>query len=105
MPSITQIDSYSVIYSANTFQPRIGLIAGGAFIGQCVFHPNGTPLPPDILRPDGQVDLQYHLDDFQNVIDLLRNEKPIFLNFNGVGPGFENNLQTSAEAVGEGETP
>ena len=43
------------------------------------------------------------LDDFHNVIDLLRNEKPIFLLFAGVGPGFENTITTQPEQVGEGE--
>ena len=98
-----QIDTYTVVYSANMFQPRIGLKQGAVFIGQCVFHPNGTALPPDLLRQNGQVDLQYHLDDFQNVLDLLRNEKPVFLNFNGVGA--ENNVNTSPENVGDGDKP
>ncbi len=99
------IESYTVVYSANAFRPRIGLRQGAAFIGQCVFHPNGTTLPPDLQRPNGQVDLQYHLDDFHNILDLLRNEKPVFLNFNGIGPGFENNVNTSPENVGDGDKP
>lgn len=103
MPFTKQIDTYSVIYSANAFRRRIGLKQGTLFIGQCVFHPNGTTLPPDLLRPNGQVDLQYHLDDFQNVLDVLRNEKPVFLSFTGVGPGFENGITTNPEVVGEGE--
>ena len=57
-----QIDAYTVLYSSNTFLPRIGLKQGPIFVGQCVFHPNGTQLPADILRPNGQVDLQYHLE-------------------------------------------
>jgi hypothetical protein len=105
MPWTKQIDAYTVIYSANSFSPRIGLKQGAVFLGQCVFHPNGTTLPPDLLRPNGQVDLQYHLDDFHNVLDVLRNEKPVFLNFNGVGPGFENNINTGPETVGEGDQP
>lgn len=105
MPFMKPIDSYLVIYSANSFVPRIGLKQGNTFIGQCVFHSNGAQLPPDLLRANGQVDLMYHLDDFHNVLDLLRNEKPLFLNFNGVGPGFENNIRTDAESVGEGDKP
>lgn len=105
MPFTRPIDGYTVIYSSNTFPPRIGLKLGTQFVGQCVFHPNGIQLPPDLQRPNGQVDLQYHLDDFQNVLDLLRNEKPIQLTFNGVGPGFENFVGTGAEAVGEGDKP
>jgi hypothetical protein len=62
-------------------------------IGQLVFFPDGTPLPLDFQRPNGQVDLFYHRQDFQNLIDVLRNEKPLFLNFNGSGPGFENSIE------------
>ena len=70
MPT-TQIEKYHVIYSANTFRRRIGLMAGGAYIGQLVFHANGAALPADGLNGT-QPQLNYHLDDFQNCIDLLR---------------------------------
>jgi len=98
-----QIDEYLVMYSANTFAPRIGMRSKGAYLGQAVFHPNGKVLPADLLRPDGSVDLMYHLEDFQNIIDVLRNEKPVFLMFSGVGPGFENAIGTNYEVAGEGE--
>jgi hypothetical protein len=98
-----EINSYITIYSANAFNPRIWLMANDQMMGQLVFFPDGAPLPPDAQRPNGQVDLHYHRQDFQNLIDLLRNEKPIFLNFNGSGPGFENSVGTNGETVGEGE--
>jgi hypothetical protein len=104
MPFTTGVASYLVIYSANTFRPRIGLLnAANQFIGQAVFFPNGAVLPADFQRANGQVDLHYHLDDFHNVLDIVRNEKPVFLNFNGSGPGFENNIRTGNEPTGEGE--
>jgi hypothetical protein len=100
--SSTRVDAYEVFYSANAFSPRIGLKNAGVFIGQMIFKPNGTTLPPD-ASSNGQVQLYYHLDDFQNAIDLLRNEKPIYLFFNGTGGGAENGIKTMAEKVGEGE--
>ena len=100
--ALTQIDQYEVLYSANTFPPRIWLKAGGKFIGQLIFHPDGAPLPADSMS-GGQVNLNYHLANFENVIDLLRNEKPMFLLWNGAGPGFENAIKTTAEPLGEGE--
>ena len=103
MPIRIEITSYSVIYSANTFNPRIGLLNANRFIGQLVFFPNGATLPLDLQAQNGQLTLNYHQDDFHNLIDVLRNEKPIFLSFNGSGPGFENSIQTGAELVGEGE--
>lgn len=101
MPT-TQIEKYHVIYSANSFNRRIGLMAGNAYIGQLVFHPNGQALPQDGVIGT-QPQLHYHLDDFQNALDLLRNEKPVHLLYSGSGGGFENALVTDPETVGEGE--
>ena len=81
---LTRIDAYEVFYSANSFSPRIGLKHAGEFIGQLIFKPNGATLPADTSE-NGQVKLHYHLDDFHNAIDLLRNEKPVYLYYNGSG--------------------
>lgn len=98
----TKIDTYEVLYSANTFSPRIALKSEGKYVGQMIFKPNGTALPADGIV-NGQVQLHYHLDDFHNAVDLLRNEKPIYMYFSGSGGGFENGIKTSNEKVGEGE--
>jgi len=100
--ALTKIDQYEVMYSANQFPPRIWLKNGGNFIGQLIFRPNGSVLPPDALS-GGQANLNYHLDDLQNTLDLLRNEKPMYLLFVGSGGGNENGIKTTQEAVGEGE--
>lgn len=98
--AITMIDEYEVMYSANKFLPRIWLKNGGKYIGQLIFKPDGSSLPADSTS-DGQVNLYYHLEDFENAIDLLRNEKPMYLLFNG--PTSENGIKTTAEPTGEGE--
>ncbi|RII30352.1 MAG: hypothetical protein CXR30_08545 [Geobacter sp.] len=100
--ALTKIDAYEVMYSANSFVPRIWLKNGGKYIGQLIFKPNGSALPADNMQ-GSQVNLYYHLDDFQNTIDLLRNEAPMFLLFSGSGGGFENGIKTTEELVGEGE--
>jgi hypothetical protein len=100
--ALTKIDKYEVMYSANTFVPRIWLKGGGKNIWQLLFKPNGSPLPADTMS-GGQVNLWYHLDDFQNAIDLLRNEGPMYLLYSGSGAGFENGIKTTEEVVGEGE--
>lgn len=93
------ISKYVVQYAANGFSPRIWLYtATGGAIGQAVFKPNGTSLPPD-----SSGSLFYHLDDFQNVIDLLRNEKPVYWCFVGTGSGNENAIRTAQEEVGPGD--
>ena len=98
----TKIDSYEIMYSANMFYPRIALKKGSVYIGELYFKPNGSGLPPDDMK-SGRALLYYHLDDFQNVIDLLRNESPMYLLYNGSGGGFENGIKTMVEVVGEGE--
>ena len=93
----TLINDYEVMYSAYAFPPRIWLSSAGNFIGQLIFHPDGSKLPPDSLL-NGQVNLQYHLEDFENCFSILRNEKTVYLLFNGAGA--ENGLMTSQEAPG-----
>jgi hypothetical protein len=97
-----RIDAYEVLYSANGFAPRIALKNAGNYVGQMIFMPNGAALPADTVV-NKQAQLHYHLDDFQNAIDLLRNEKPIYMYYNGSGGGFENGIRTMSEKVGEGE--
>ena len=100
----TRVDAYEVLYSANGFAPRIALKNAGNYVGQMIFMPNGTTLPADNVVK-GQAQLHYHLDDFHNAVDLLRNEKPIYMYYNGSGGGFENGIKTMSEKVGEGESP
>ena len=99
--AITKIDAYEVMYSSNTFVPRIWLKAGGRYIGQLIFKPNGSVLPSD-SQGGGQTNLYYHLDDYQNAVDLLRNEAPMYLLYSA--PSGENGIKTTEEVVGEGET-
>ncbi len=96
----TKIDEYEVMYSSNKFPPRIWLKGAGKYIGQLIFQANGATLPPDALVGT-QCNIYYHLDDFQNCIDLLRNEKPMYLLW--MGAGSENGIKTLAEAVGEND--
>ena len=97
----TPIEKFEVIYSANTFVPRIGLMNSGKFVAQLLFLPDGKPLPPDGII-NGQINLYYHVEDFDNVIELLRDETPVYLLYSGSGPGFENAITTSPEPVGQG---
>jgi hypothetical protein len=92
----TKIDEYEVVYAANAFDRRIWLKNSVKFIGQLIFKPNGASLPPDNMAGD-QVNLYYHLEDFHNAIDLLKNEGPMYLLYAGSGPGFENGITTTQE--------
>ena len=97
--ALTQITDYQVQYSANKFPPRIWLTNGAKPLGQLIFMPDGSALPAD-GQSGGQVNLYYHLEDFENVFSLLSEEKVVYLLYSGSGPGFENGIQTSAEPLG-----
>ena len=98
--ALTPIDEYEVMYSGNKFPPRIWLKHAGAFIGQLIFMPGGSTLPADSMSA-GQVNLYYHLENYAHAVDLLRNEKPMFLLY--TAPTAENGIRTSAEPLGEEE--
>ena len=95
----TTIDQYEVMYSSNTFPPRIWLKSGGKFVGQLIFEADGKTLPADGMSA-GSINLYYHLEDFRNTMNLLSRDKPIYLLYNGSGSGFENGIMTTPEQVG-----
>ncbi len=90
----TAINAFEVMYSANKFAPRILLLNAGEIFAQLVFEPDGTVLPADGIN-GGIINLYYHLENFPHCIDLLRNQKPMFLWYNGSGGGFENGIKTN----------
>jgi hypothetical protein len=90
----TLINDYEVMYSANSFPPRIWLKSAGKWIGQLIFHPDGATLHPDGVS-GGQAQVHYHLADFENCAGILRYEKTVYLIFSGSGPGNENGLMTA----------
>jgi len=99
--ALTMIDGYEVMYSDNQYPPRVWLKSGTGYIGQLIFRPDGSTLPPD-SGTGTNVNLYYHLQDLQNILDLLRNEKPMYLLYNGSGN--ENGIKTTREPVGEEES-
>jgi hypothetical protein len=91
------------VYSSNKYPPRIWLWGiNKKAIGQLIFKPDGSALPSDYKHPTlGEYGLYYHVQDLHNVIDVLRNESPVYLWYHG--PGGENGIKTTEEEVGEGE--
>ena len=47
--------------------------------------------------------LYFHFEDFTNIVDLLRNEKPMKLYYPTPGDSFGPYIGTENEPVGEGE--
>ena len=112
MPS-EEIKKYDVAYyaggkMANSYPYRaiIGLRRDdGSLIGAAYFHRNPEAMPDaDSESPSGYVYCHYRSEDFPQVLDLLRNEQPVYVRYVG---GIWNiaSIQTSLEPIGEGEQP
>jgi hypothetical protein len=102
MVSKLHVEEYEVLYSSNKFVPRILLKSEGKYIGQLIFNTDNTTLPSDSLE-NGQLNMYYHMQNFQDIINILRNDKPIFIEFTGTDVNDENCLRTSSEPVGKFE--
>ena len=72
------------------------------FVLQLTFHPDHRPLPENHYDVRNKlVYLRYPMSMYPNVIDTLRNEKPIYFHWTReLNQGF---LRTGKEPVGEGE--
>jgi hypothetical protein len=76
--------------------------ANRAHIAYVYFKSGPQPLPSAQQLPSGKYALYYRRSALPEIIDMLRNEKPIYLHW--VPQGVNNTrLSTSPEPVGEGE--
>lgn len=96
-----EFDRYQLFFYAKPYQHRfIQLYQEEALVGTLTFDDFET-VPENTSTPD-RINLKLHTDDYPHVLDLLRNEAPLFIWINpdnGIG-----GLSTGAEeAVGEGE--
>lgn len=101
MANVTQ---YHVLFygSADGYQglrAQITLYDGATVLGYCRFHDPGMPFPTD-SQSGALITMHQPSAMFENIIDVLRNEKPIIYYFAAsrafLGTG-------STEAVGEEE--
>ena len=106
-----EIKKYDVAYYAGgkntsgyTYRAIVGLRKDdGSIIGTAYFHRSPATLPDsDSQNAAGQVFCHYLAEDFPRVLDLLRNEKPVYVNFTA-GSWNIARIETSLEAIGEGE--
>lgn len=97
------------IYFTNILSPKV--YAGkrvmnltGAF-GKAVlwFLPEGGALPDNRKRPGQDVfDVYYYIADWEAVLDILRNETPVYFNYQDTSNAAQ--IYTGNEPVGEEET-
>lgn len=70
-------------------------------IGKLIFV-DKLPLPNNDVHSDNEFDVYYHLDRFNDIINILRYEKPIGINFDTDYKRLE--IQATREPVGEEES-
>jgi hypothetical protein len=110
MATIIEIKKYDVAYyagaknvSGHPYRAIIGLRdESDAFIAAAYFHHSPATMPTvDTQRATGFISCHYSAADYPQVLDILRNEKPVYVEFDGRSN--VANIRTSAEPVGEGE--
>jgi hypothetical protein len=74
---------------------------GAGLIARIMFLAQNAPLPASEKEIDGTLLLYYAYDDLPQVLDILRNEKPLFLIWE---EGLSAHLSTGPEPIGEGES-
>lgn len=109
--AILEIKKYDVAYYAGAknvaaypYRAIIGLRdENNELIGAAYFHHSTATMPvADTMKGSGYISCHYLAEDYPHVLDILRNEKPAYVEFE-VRPGNIANIRTSAEPVGEGE--
>ncbi len=104
-----EIDQYWVHFQAgskekNKAYPRalIKCYSGDEFLVQLTFYAEGKNMPKNHYdKRNKLVYLRYPLHMYEYILDILRNEKPIFFRYNiEIGLGF---IRTGKEPIGEGE--
>ena len=109
--AISEIKVYDVAYyagaknlSGHPYRAIIGLRdENNMLLGAAYFHHNASTMPTaDTQKSNGYIACHYPAESYPHVLDLLRNEKPVFVEFE-VAAGNVGNIRTSAEPVGEGE--
>ncbi len=110
MDILKEIHTYTLdLYSGGTnargyeYQAVIGLQeSDGSTIGGIYFHRDVKTMPEhDVQDPSGYVWCHHHWDDYAAILDMLRNETPVFLRY--LDSWSMASLTTSPEPIGEGE--
>ncbi|MFL6227331.1 MAG: hypothetical protein ACJ741_00975 [Pyrinomonadaceae bacterium] len=109
--SVVEIKKYDVAYYAGgknaagyPYRVIIGLRDDDdRLIGAAYFHLNSMTMPNcDTQKASGYISCHYLAEDYPQILDILRNEKPVYVEFEA-RVGNIANIRTSAEPVGEGE--
>jgi len=117
MPIVTHaVDEYSVQVYANDLRGNltrwavgvIYLYSSGSHVGTAYFARDGFTAP-DAVYSGGKIYFHAQSEQYERVLDLLRNEKPVYLCWRSHSDSGESNdgdayFYTGREPVGEEET-
>jgi hypothetical protein len=59
--------------------PLVDCYDGAVHVGKLVFHDTGGALPANLVTASGVMYLRYRLSQFNDVINILRQEEPLFI--------------------------
>jgi len=100
-----EIDTYFVnVLSPKQYGGRRLMNVRGSF-GRAIlwFYPEGATLPDNRKWPDRDFfDVYYHMDSWEAILDVLRNESPVKFNYSDTNNGAQ--IYTGQEPVGEEES-
>ena len=93
-------DAYKIwYYSGHPYEALVYCYQTGAYVGRIVFFKDGASIPPNANFASGP-SIHYPLSRFNDVITMLRHEKPLylFLNLdNLIGTVATNDLEPTGE--------
>lgn len=96
------IDGYRIwYYGKNSHHIYIQVYQSNVYVGSLTFRDSAT-LPDNELDVAGYIRLSMHKNDFANVMDILRHEKPLFIWLNDVNK-IGGIATDSTEPIGEAE--
>ena len=74
-------DGYQIwYYSGFSMEALIHVYKGAEFVGEILFYKDGSVIPPNASTPEPSI--HYPLSRFNDVINILREEKPLYLFLN-----------------------
>lgn len=98
---ITHYKYYTFSSRDSSISNTVVLFYGaGGYLGGAFFSNSDEPLKPAEKFPSGVYGLYYRYSDLPGIIDMLRNEKPVYVVYNGAN---NTRFSTTSEPVGEGE--
>ncbi len=105
-----KIDTYSIRLwsSRRTDKLSPGTALAGIYFyednkyrGYAYFYADDTPLNPPVYQNNGRIFVHYNISQFQDISNIIREEKPIYLYFHNPSNA---GIQTGREPVGEEES-